>query len=311
MTLSIVIPSHSRVDLLRLCLASVQRYSPAGTQWIVVDDGSRDGAVSQTAAEFVGVQVIRLPKSKGFCAAANAGIAAATGDIVEMLNDDAEATAGWTEAAMGRFENPKVVAVAPLVLQSDSKTRGVTGAGAQRSPGVGVIIDSAGDEYDPGGFAFKRGHGHRFDSNGEFAVPRRVGAVSAAAGFYRRETLLRTGGFPEAFRAYFDDVDLSCRLARHGEIWYEPTSVVWHRVSASHGRHPGRRLLEQQSRNEELLYWRNATGSEVWQTLPRHIAVLAGKSLRRIEEGRFVPWSMGRLRAWGETLMKSRATHAR
>ncbi len=310
MTLSIVIPSHSRVDLLRHCLASVQRYSPAGTQWIVVDDGSKDGIVSRTAAEFDGVEVIRLAKSKGCCAAANAGIAATTGEIVEMLNDDAEATAGWSEAAIERFRNPNVVAVAPLVLQSESKTHRVAGAGAQRSPGVGVRIDSAGDDYDPGGFAFKRGHGRPFDPNGAFAVPRRVGAVSAAAGFYRREALLTAGGFPEAFRAYFDDVDLSCRLARLGEIWYEPSSVVWHRVSASHGRQPSRRLLEQQSRNEELLYWRNATGSELWRTLPRHVAVLAGKSLRRIEEGRFVPWSFGRLRAWSDTLMKPRATPA-
>ena len=294
MTLSIVIPSHSRVDLLRPCLASVQRYSPAGTQWIVVDDGSKDGIVSRTAAEFDGVEVVRLPKSRGFCAAANAGIAAATGEVIEMLNDDAEVTTGWAEAAIERFQNPNVVAVAPLVLQH-STTK---------------LIDSAGDEYDPGGFAFKRGHGHRFDPDGEYSKPRRVGAVSAAAGFYRRDALLRAGGFPEEFRAYFDDVDLSCRLARLGEIWYEPSTVVWHRVSASHGRKPGRQLLEQQSRNEELLYWRNTYGVELLRTLPRHLAVLAGKSLRRIEEGRFVAWSVGRLRAWGVCLMNSRATPA-
>lgn len=295
MTLSIVIPSHSRVDLLRLCLASVQQYSPAGTQSIVVDDGSKGGIVSQTAKEFDGVEVVRLPKSKGFCAAANAGIAAATSDIVEMLNDDAEATAGWAEAAIEHFRNPNVVAVAPLVLQHSTSQ----------------LIDSAGDEYDRGGFAFKRGHGLPFDPKGEYATSRRVGAVSAAAGFYRRETLLQVGGFPEEFRAYFDDVDLSCRLTRLGEIWYEPSSVVWHRVSASHGRKPNRRLLEQQSRNEELLYCRNTRKSELWRTLPRHAAVLAGKSLRRIEEGRFVPWGMGRLRAWSDTLMELRAKIAR
>src|SRR5204863_3688732 len=35
--LSIVIPSHSRPDLLRLCLASVWRFAPQGTEVIVVD----------------------------------------------------------------------------------------------------------------------------------------------------------------------------------------------------------------------------------------------------------------------------------
>src|SRR5262245_51949398 len=74
-SLSVVIPSHNRADLLRLCLASVERFAPPGTEVIVVDDGSPGGIVSQAAAEFVGVKVIRRAKSGGFCAAANAGIA--------------------------------------------------------------------------------------------------------------------------------------------------------------------------------------------------------------------------------------------
>lgn len=293
MTLSIVIPSHNRPDLLRLCLASVARFAPSGTRTIVVDDGSRDAAVSRVAAEF-DVGTLRFPKSMGFCAAANAGIAAATGEIVEMLNDDAEVTAGWADAALRRFQDASVVAVAPLVLIH----------------GTPSTIDSAGDEYDPGGFAFKRGHGQPFVADGEFSKPRVVGGASASAAFYRRSALRAAGGFPEQFRAYFDDVDLSCRLNRLGDIRYEPGSVVWHRVSASHGRKPGRRLIEQQSRNEELLYWRNARGVEMWRTLPRHMAVLAGKSLRRLEEGRFVPWSLGRILAWKEAMTNSRALAA-
>lgn len=38
-SLSIVVPSHSRPDLLELCLASVNRFAPAGTEVVVVDDG--------------------------------------------------------------------------------------------------------------------------------------------------------------------------------------------------------------------------------------------------------------------------------
>src|SRR5262249_23504171 len=117
--LSVVIPSHNRTDLLRLCLASVARFAPPGTEVIVVDDGSPNAIVSQTAAEFAGVKVIRRRKSGGFCAAANAGITAAGGAVVELLNDDAEVTAGWAEAALRWFADDRIAAVAPLVLQND------------------------------------------------------------------------------------------------------------------------------------------------------------------------------------------------
>jgi GT2 family glycosyltransferase len=297
--LSIVIPSYARADLLGLCLASIQRHAPAGTEVLVVDDASRDAVISRTAERF-GVRVIRLPKRSGFCVAANAGIAAARGDVVEMLNDDTEVTAGWADAALRWFADPRIGAVAPLVLQLEP---GRTG---------NPRIDSAGDEYDLGGFARKRWHGSEWavgsgqwtEKSSELATGHRppatvVWGVSAAAGFYRRSALLAAGGFPPDFGAYFEDVDLSFRLRTLGfEAWFDPDSVVWHRVSASYGKKPGRRTLELQSRNEERVYWRNVRGRDRVRTFPRHAAVLAGKACRRLTEGTFTPWAVGRVRAW-------------
>lgn len=290
--LSIVIPSHSRPDLLRLCLASVARFAPAGTQVVVVDDGSKGAVVSHAAAEFPGVAVIRRAKAGGFCAAANAGIAAATAPVVELLNDDAEVTEGWADAALRWFADPAVGAVAPLVLRNDPD---------RLARGLPPLIDTAGDEYDPGGFARKRASG-QVRANAP-ASPGPVWGVSACAGFYRRDALHAAGGFPEHFQAYFDDVDLSFRLRRLGyAVWYDPASVVWHRVSGSYGLRPSRRTLEQQSCNEERVFWRNVRGRERWRCLPRHLAVLAGKAGRRWQERTLLPWLMGRLRAGGDVL---------
>ena len=297
--LSVVIPSYARADLLGLCLASVRRHAPAGTEVLVVDDGSTNAVISRTAERF-GVRAIRLPKQSGFCVAANAGIAAARGDVVEMLNDDTEVTAGWADAALRWFADPGVGAVAPLVLQLEP---GRTG---------NPRIDSAGDEYDPGGFARKRWHGLEWAvGSGQWAenpsglstahcpLPTEVWGVSAAAGFYRRSALVAAGGFPPDFGAYFEDVDLSFRLRKLGfAARFDPDSVVWHRVSASYGRRPGRRTLELQSRNEERVYWRNVRGRDRLRSLPRHAAVLAGKACRRLAEGTLTPWAVGRVRAW-------------
>src|SRR5690348_3196125 len=117
--LSVVIPSHSRADLLALCLRSVARFAPPGTEVVVVDDGSPGGVVSDTAAAFRATRVVRLPRRSGFCAAANAGAAAASAPVVELLNDDAEVTEGWADAALRWFADPRIGAVAPLVLQND------------------------------------------------------------------------------------------------------------------------------------------------------------------------------------------------
>ncbi len=279
--LSIVIPSRRQVDLLRLCLASVIRQAPPNSEIIVVDDGSAGACVSLLALQFSPVRVIRLPRSRGFCVAANRGINAAQGEIIELLNDDTQVDAGWATAALKCFGDASVGAVAPLVLKGEP---------SEKKP----RIDSAGDGYDRGGFAWKRENGKPLTELSN--PPRYVAAASGSSVFLRRSALSRVGLFPEHFGAYFEDVDLSLRLQAAGyRIRFEPASVVWHRSGCSYGG-ASRRLIERQSCNEERLFWRNVnvrTGS----TIARHAAVLAAKALRRWREGTFGPFAIGRLRA--------------
>jgi GT2 family glycosyltransferase len=201
--------------------------------------------------------------------------------VVELLNDDTEVTAGWEAAALVHFANPQVVAVAPLVLYKPS---------GDREP---IRIDSAGDGYFRGGVARKRHHGALLESC--LLQPGRVFGASASSAFYRREAVLRVGAFPTSFGGYFEDVDLSFRLRRGGgEIIFEPASRVLHRLAGSYGS-PRGRLLEQQSRNEELVFWRNLPAEELVRAIPYHLAVLAGKAWRRWQEGQFLPFLTGRL----------------
>jgi GT2 family glycosyltransferase len=283
--LTIVIPSHNRADLLHRCLASVRLHAPADTEIIVIDDASPNCTVSRTACVFPSVRVLRFKRRRGFCAAVNAGIYAAGNPIVELLNDDTEVSAGWAEAALVHFENPRIAAVAPLVLRG--------------TPGVSQpVIDSAGDRYFLGGIAGKRGHGHPLCTH--YLQGGEVFGVSASSAFYRREALLDVGAFPEDFGAYFEDVDVSFRLHWAGHrLVYEPASRVWHRVSASHGLR-SRRLLEQQSRNEELVFWRNLPNRDLLRAVSWHAAVFAAKAYRRWQEGELLPFLFGRFRTWAE-----------
>ena len=79
---------------------------------------------------------------------------------------------------------------------------------------------------------------------------------------------------------------------------YEPASRVLHRVSASYGR-PRRRLLEQQSCNEELVFWRNLPGRDLGGAAVACGGV-GGQSLPPLARGTLAPFVCGRLRLLGE-----------
>ena len=282
-TLSVIIPSYSRPDLLARCLASLRRNAPLSTEIIVVDDASENMCVSDVAAKFKGVKVIRTPKRLGFCKAANLGVQSASHEVVELLNDDTEVCAGWAEMALDAFEDPKVAAVAPLVLRWPGQIEGR------------AIIDSAGDAYFASGVATKRGNGQVIEE--KWMVPGPVFGASGSSAFYRREVFLKVGAYPESFGAYFEDVDLSFRLHWAGyDVVFQPCSKVLHRVSSSYG-NPGlnRKLLESQSLNEERVYWRNIPYQLLLRTLPLHLLALLAKAWRRGTEGTLLPFLMGKL----------------
>jgi GT2 family glycosyltransferase len=279
---SIVIPTHQRTDLLRECLVSVVRSAPPGTEIVVVDDASPGEAATRVAQWFAQVKVVRRKRRGGFAAAANAGIRASRGAIVQLLNDDTVVTTDWWLAPLHWFQNPAVGAVAPLVLAWPDGQR----------------IDSAGDRYYVGGIAVKRGH--RQPVGPAFARPCSVFGASASSAFYRRAALNRVGLFPESFGSYFEDVDLAFRLQRAGfRTVFEPRSRILHHVGASHCA-LNRRLIEQQSRNEERVYWRNLPARALWRALPKHVAVLAAKAWLRWHEGTLMPWACGKLRLLAE-----------
>ena len=236
------------------------------------------------AREF-GLQGLRLARPRGFCAAANLGIRVARAPVVEILNDDTEVTPDWAAAALAVFRDSSVGAVAPLALMS------LTTEGAER-------IDSAGDRFFIGGVAAKRGHAE--PARPGYLERCRVFGASASCAFYRREALEVAGLFPERFGAYFEDVDLAFRLHRAGyQIVFEPASRVYHRVSSSY-RKCDRRVLEQQSLNEERIFWRNLPSPILLRAIPRHFAVLAGKLWRRHAEGNVAPFISGRLQIVAE-----------
>lgn len=88
---SIIVPTHNRLDLLPRALASALNQTHKNIEVIVIDDGSKDGTLeflnSHTDSR---VKFIHNPTAKGACHARNSGINIAQGKYITFLDDDDE-----------------------------------------------------------------------------------------------------------------------------------------------------------------------------------------------------------------------------
>ena len=279
--LSVVIPSYNGRHLLEPCLASLRRFGPnRGVEVLVADDASTDGTASWVADTYPEVRVVRLTRNGGFCEAANAGVAAASGELVQLLNNDAEVCEGWFEAGLRPFANPEVGSVAPLVLVRSNPSR----------------VDSAGDQYALVGWPSKRGHGEA--ATKWLAHPEdRVFGASGSSAIYRAEALARVGGYDPAFGSYYEDIDLAFRLRWAGySCAFAPGCLILHEVSASYD-HARPDLQRRMARNAEILFWTNLPAARLAAALIPHLGFTMAQAAWRLARGRFSPFALGKLDA--------------
>ena len=94
--ISIVIPVYGQLEIFRECITAIRKTAPEGVEIVVIDNGSTP-PVGKIYTGFIPCQVIRNEKNEGFPKAVNQGIAAASGDIIVLLNSDVIVSPGWIE----------------------------------------------------------------------------------------------------------------------------------------------------------------------------------------------------------------------
>jgi O-antigen biosynthesis protein len=293
---SIVIPTYNGRHLLDRCLSRIEQHRPADPsitiEVLVSDDASTDGTGQWLSIAHPGVRVIRADQNGGFCAAANAGIDAARGLFIQLLNNDTEVTAGWIEAALAPFSDPSVGSVAPLVRVRSEPAR----------------VDSAGDSYNLAGWPTKRGHGQPARLFAGRPVEEVFGASGSSA-FYRAEVLKRLGGYDSLYGSYYEDVDLAFRLRWAGyRCLFVSNCVILHDVSATYD-HRSPTLQRRMSRNAELLFWANMPVVLLAIAFIPHLCFLAAQAAWRLARGRLRPFLRGKADAavaWREILARRR-----
>lgn len=99
---SFIVPAFSAARTLPACISSIREAAPAGSEVIIVVDGSTDDT-PRIAAELAD-QVIRRRRQGGAARARNDGALAARGDVLFFVDADVTVNRGAVEGALAHLE---------------------------------------------------------------------------------------------------------------------------------------------------------------------------------------------------------------
>jgi predicted SAM-dependent methyltransferase/GT2 family glycosyltransferase len=221
---SIVIPVHGLWSLTKRCLESIAEHTSGPIEVIVVDDASPDDTAAQltqlaTNSEFVDrlgdLRVVTNPVNRGFPGAVNAGIAAAVGEFVCVLNNDTEVTTGWLDELHQALAIDNTVMVGPR----SNEISGIQRAATAPPLSAGEVAHRWANRW----------------ASARAGVSWRTNRLVGFCLLVRRETLVEHGGLDEGFgRGNFEDDELSNRLrTAGGDLRVADGSVVLHHGSAT------------------------------------------------------------------------------
>ena len=230
---------------------------------IVIDNASSDKSCDVIRRQYPAVTLIELDQNRGFTGACNAGIAAAQGEYIALLNNDTEVDPGWAAAVVGAFQRqPEIGSVASKMLLFDRRDH----------------FHTAGDYFTLDGRAGNRGVWQQ--DTGQYDQEEHVFSACGGSAVYRRAMLDDIGLLDDDFFFSGEDVDLGWRAQLSGwPCLYVPGAVVYHHLSATGGGKTasyfdGRNLIFILAKNYPAALWRKygnqvlrAQWSLAWEAL--------------------------------------------
>ena len=226
-TVSILIPTRDRIDLLDKCITSIfGTIEYKNIEIIVIDNESREERSHIYLDEIKKekrVKVLSIPGEFNYSKLNNLATEKARGEILLLLNNDIEAiTKGWFEEMLSHAMRSEIGCVGAKLLYPD-----------WRLQHGGVIVGLGGGAGHSHKFAGKGSRGY----SGHLCVSRNVSAVTAACMMIRKDIYQAVGGLEESnLKVAFNDVDFCLRVEKLGYLnFWTPFAELVHHESASRG----------------------------------------------------------------------------
>ena len=220
--ISVIIVTYNSEKFIRPCLGSVMKQGYAGSEIIIVDNGSRDRTIGIIKDDFPdGITLIENTSNLGAAEARNQGIMLAKGEWILVLDCDTVLEDNFLSSIVkiiGRLPY-KVGMLQPKIQDLDKKT----------IYSCGIYLSWSRKFYDIGSQKYDRG---------QFNRPREILGPCSAAAFYRRKMLEEvkedTGYFDRRFFFLVEDVDLAWRARRQSwECLLVPEALCYHAGNSS------------------------------------------------------------------------------
>jgi len=226
---SIVIPTRNGLHLVTRCLETLlNRTDYPDYEVLLVDNGSDDEAVLGYLHSFATrgperVRVIRDARPFNYPALNNRAVAAATGGVLVLLNNDVEVTqADWLRELVSHAVRPGVGCVGGRLWYPDDTLQH-----------AGCVVGIGG----VAGHVFKDLPRGRLAQFGRSALIQNYSAVTAACLAVRRSLYREVGGLDEeALAVAFNDIDFCLKVRELGyrNLW-TPHAELYHHESATRG----------------------------------------------------------------------------
>jgi GT2 family glycosyltransferase len=217
MLISLIVCTRNRSSSLHACLEYIKRLeSPGEWELVIVDNGSNDGTAKllKSFSEQAPFRVVIVEEPGiGLGRARNAGIAAATGEILAFTDDDCYVSPDFLKQMLGVFKDERIGYMGGRVLLYDSMDLPET-----------IRTETKIRLIEPRSFI-------------------RAGELQGANMAVRKSLVAEIGAFDPEFGAGSrfcsgEDADFQARASASGATGiYHPGPLVWHH----HGRKPGKR----------------------------------------------------------------------
>jgi GT2 family glycosyltransferase len=224
-SISIVIPTKYKMDLLDKCLAGLSATDYPDMEVVIVDNGSTDPRLPDVLARArraLDLSVIVDAGGFNFSRLINAGVRVSRGELVVLLNDDIEPISGdWLRRMAASLLRSDVGAVGARLLYPDGT---IQHAGLMM--GLGGVC----------GHLWKSASPEAARRNPHIVYPGFRTAVTGACLGVRRSVFDEAAGLDEAFAVAFNDIDFCLRLRQLGyRNIYRGDAALIHHESQSRG----------------------------------------------------------------------------